>query len=58
MHSGQPGRQLNAYVNYAFGDETQEMVYGYEPWRLERLRGLKKKYDPKGKFNFYEPIKV
>ncbi|KAL8990450.1 MAG: hypothetical protein Q9177_000900 [Variospora cf. flavescens] len=58
MHTGQPGRKLNAYVNYAFGDETQEMVYGHEPWRLERLRGLKRKYDPRGEFNFYEPIKV
>ncbi|KAL8704812.1 MAG: hypothetical protein Q9201_002044 [Fulgogasparrea decipioides] len=58
MHAGQPGRRLNAYVNYAFGDETQEQVYGYEPWRLQRLRGLKKKYDPQGRFNFYEPIKV
>ncbi|KAL9038283.1 MAG: hypothetical protein Q9214_005341, partial [Letrouitia sp. 1 TL-2023] len=58
MHAGQPGRRLNVYVNYAFGDETQEQVYGYEPWRLERLRTLKKKYDPLGNFNFYEPIKV
>ena len=58
IQSGQPGRQLNAYVNYAFGDETQEEVYGYEPWRLERLRALKKKYDPLGGFNFYEPIEV
>ncbi|KAL9012927.1 MAG: hypothetical protein Q9173_002348 [Seirophora scorigena] len=58
MHAGQPARKRNAYVNYAFGDETQEQVYGYEPWRLERLRGLKRKYDPQGRFNFYEPIKV
>ena len=33
------------------------MLYGYEPWRLEKLRGLKKVYDPKGKFNFYNPVK-
>lgn len=58
MHAGQPGRRLNVYVNYAFGDETQEQVYGYEPWRLQRLRELKKKYDPQGRFNFYEPIKI
>ncbi|KAL9577457.1 MAG: hypothetical protein Q9212_006351 [Teloschistes hypoglaucus] len=58
MHAGQPGRKLNVYVNYAFGDETQEQVYGYEPWRLQRLRALKKKYDPQGRFNFYEPIKI
>ena len=58
MQSGQPGRKLNAYVNYAFGDEGQQAVYGYEPWRLARLQGLKRKYDPQGRFNFYEPIAV
>ncbi|KAL8897784.1 MAG: hypothetical protein Q9192_002412 [Flavoplaca navasiana] len=26
MHAGQPGGKLNAYVNCAYGDETQEMV--------------------------------
>lgn len=52
------GLELRAYVNYAKGDESQEAVYGYEPWRLERLRQLKKRYDPLRRFNFYEPIKV
>ena len=57
LHAGdKPGRTLNAYVNYASTDETPEMLYGYEPWRLERLRGLKSKYDPRGRFNFYNPI--
>ncbi|KAF2237159.1 Glucooligosaccharide oxidase [Viridothelium virens] len=50
------GLKLNAYVNYAHGDEGQKAVYGYEPWRLEKLRGLKKIYDPHGRFNFFEPI--
>lgn len=50
------GLRLNAYVNYARGDEKAEAVYGYEQWRLERLRKLKKEYDPFGRFNFYEPI--
>ncbi|KAL8790938.1 MAG: hypothetical protein Q9213_000363 [Squamulea squamosa] len=53
---GEKPRQLNVYTNYAYGDETLQQVYGYEPWRLERLRALKKKWDPKGKFNFYNPI--
>ncbi|KAL8856133.1 MAG: hypothetical protein Q9178_007258 [Gyalolechia marmorata] len=53
---GQKPRALNAYTNYAYGDETLQQVYGYEPWRLQRLRALKKKWDPKGKFNFYNPI--
>ncbi|KAI4211498.1 MAG: hypothetical protein LQ351_005674 [Letrouitia transgressa] len=57
LHEGdRPGRPLNAYVNYAYGDETLEQLYGYEPWRLQRLRVLKKKWDPNGRFNFYNPI--
>lgn len=50
------GSELVAYVNYARGDESIEAVYGYEPWRLEKLRRLKKEYDPFGRFNFYAPI--
>ncbi len=57
FHAGDlPGRPFNAYVNYAYGDESLEARYGYEPWRLENLRALKKTYDPQGKFNFYNPI--
>ena len=41
---------LNAYVNYAHGDETEEDWYGHESWRIHRLTTLKKKY--------YAPIKV
>ncbi|MCJ1377218.1 hypothetical protein MMC17_000310 [Xylographa soralifera] len=59
LHAGdEPGRMLNVYVNYAFGDETQEQIYGYEPWRLDKLRALKKEYDPHGRFNYYNPIIV
>jgi hypothetical protein len=54
VHAGQaPGTKLDVYVNYAFGDETLESIYGYEPWRLEKLRGLKKEWDPQNKFNFF-----
>lgn len=52
------GLQLGAYVNYAIGDESNEAVYGYEKWRLERLRALKKEYDPRGGFGFFEGIAV
>lgn len=52
------GLKLQAYLNYASGDESQEALFGYEPWRLQRLRKLKKKYDPLGRFNLYGPIKV
>jgi hypothetical protein len=48
--------KLHAYVNYAFGDETLQEMYGHEPWRVSKLKDLKKKYDPSGKFNFYAPI--
>ncbi|KAF1925914.1 FAD-binding domain-containing protein [Didymella exigua CBS 183.55] len=34
--------KLVAYVNYAREDETMQGMYGYEPWRLEKLRRLKK----------------
>ncbi|KAF2165952.1 hypothetical protein M409DRAFT_66888 [Zasmidium cellare ATCC 36951] len=43
------------YVNYAHGYETLEEVYG-EGWRVERLRGLKRRWDPEGAFGFYVPI--
>ncbi|KAE8150125.1 FAD binding domain-containing protein [Aspergillus avenaceus] len=55
-NAGQPDRKPVTYVNYAFGDESLDSMYGYEPWRLERLRELKKKYDPSNQFRFYNPI--
>ena len=50
------GEELHAYVNYAHGDESLEEMYGHQPWRLERLRKLKKQYDPENRFGFYAPI--
>ncbi|KAI1490987.1 hypothetical protein F5X96DRAFT_509465 [Biscogniauxia mediterranea] len=55
-NAGQPQRQPTAYVNYAGGYESLEAMYGYEPWRLERLRSLKAKYDPQNRFAYYNPI--
>jgi hypothetical protein len=55
-NGGQPTRLPNAYVNYASGFEPVEQWYGHETWRLQRLRGLKVKYDPHNKFRFYNPI--
>lgn len=51
------GKRTITYVNYAHGDESLESIYGFDSWRLEKLRRLKKEYDPEGKFNFYAPIK-
>ncbi|OOF93992.1 hypothetical protein ASPCADRAFT_209242 [Aspergillus carbonarius ITEM 5010] len=47
---------IRAYVNYAHGDETPQQLYGSEKWRQQRLRALKAKYDPTGKFSYYAPI--
>lgn len=44
------------YVSYAHGDESQEALYGKR--KLERLRALKKKWDPKDIFSFNAGIKV
>jgi hypothetical protein len=57
-NQGQPNLRPTAYVNYAFGDEGNEQWYGYEPWRLEKLRSLKALYDPNGAFNYYNPIVI
>lgn len=48
----------SAYVNYAKGSESMQQMYGYESWRVERLKQLKRKYDPRGRFSFYAPIKA
>jgi FAD/FMN-containing dehydrogenase len=56
FNAGQPGRDPTAYVNYASGYESLQAMYGYEPWRLERLRSLKAKYDPQNSFAYYNPI--
>ncbi|PGH14341.1 hypothetical protein AJ80_05931 [Polytolypa hystricis UAMH7299] len=55
-NAGQPDRLPTTYVNYAAGGESLESIYGYEPWRLERLRTLKDKYDPNNRFRYYNPI--
>lgn len=55
-----PNAKPTTYVNYAIGAdwETQQSTYGYEPWRLAKLRDLKTKYDPDNKFNHFVPIIV
>lgn len=56
LREGTGSDEMSAYVNYAFGDETLEEMYGHEPWRQERLAQLKDEYDPHRKFRFYAPI--
>jgi len=50
-----PGK-LRAYVNYAYGDETMQAMYGWEEWRLTKLRELKKVWDPESRMRWYNPI--
>lgn len=45
----------HSYVNYANGRESLQEIYGDE-WRLEKLRQLKRRYDPRNQFRFYAPI--
>ncbi|GAP88217.1 putative FAD binding domain-containing protein [Rosellinia necatrix] len=52
-HAGEPTLPPRTYMNYGAGIETPEEMYGYEPWRLEKLRGLKSKYDPHNQFRYY-----
>jgi hypothetical protein len=56
LHQGSGRSELHAYLNYAFGNETPQQLYGAEDWRQRRLRDLKRKYDPSGRFSFYGPI--
>lgn len=47
--------KLHVYQNYAHSEPVQAF-YGYEAWRLPRLQGLKKKFDPRNVFGNYHPI--
>lgn len=49
-------KHLRAYVNYANGDEPLEAVYGWEEWRLKKLRQLKHQWDPANKMKYYVPF--
>lgn len=48
--------QTKVYVSYGQGDETQEALYGER--KLERLRALKRKYDPQQMFSWNNPILI
>lgn len=52
--------RLHQYVNYGNTTTTRqdpsEALYGYEPWRLAKLRSLKDQYDPQNAFRFYQPL--
>ncbi|KAJ8130682.1 hypothetical protein O1611_g2947 [Lasiodiplodia mahajangana] len=56
--AGKVSRRPDTYVNYASGAsyESVESIYGYDSWRLQKLRGLKAKYDPNNRFRFFVPL--
>ncbi|WQF82340.1 Putative FAD-binding domain, PCMH-type, FAD-binding, type PCMH, subdomain 2 [Colletotrichum destructivum] len=56
IHEGSGRSEKHVYLNYAFGDESPKEWYGSEQWRQDRLKALKAKYDPNGRFSFYGPI--
>ncbi|CEN60633.1 hypothetical protein ASPCAL03069 [Aspergillus calidoustus] len=45
---------LAVYVNYAYGDETLEQMYGAR--KLRRLSALKRRYDPDNVFRFHHAL--
>lgn len=55
LHRGSGRTQMHTYINYAYGNESPKEWYGHEQWRQDRLKALKTKYDPKGRFSFYGP---
>ncbi|KAJ4298229.1 hypothetical protein N0V90_006128 [Kalmusia sp. IMI 367209] len=58
IYTGLGTGKRHAYVNYASGKESVEEVYGKERWRVEKLKALKRVWDPESRFRFYNPIVV
>lgn len=55
--SGLPAAsKKHTYVNYAIGTENFNQMYGYEAWRVKKLKGLKSAWDPKDNFAYYNPV--
>lgn len=50
--------RLQQYVNYGHGSghDPVESLYGYEPWRLEKLGRVKAALDPEHHFSGYQPL--
>ncbi|KAK4452741.1 6-hydroxy-d-nicotine oxidase [Podospora aff. communis PSN243] len=46
-----------SYVNYAVEQESLNALYGYNDWRLKKLRHLKQVLDPKGRYSFFAPVR-
>lgn len=48
--------ETHSYVNYDYGDQSPKGWYGSAPFRQIKLKLLKLKYDPLGRFSFFGPI--
>ncbi|KAF2653473.1 FAD-binding domain-containing protein [Lophiostoma macrostomum CBS 122681] len=46
----------HTYVNYAIGSESLQELYGWEEWRVAKLEGLKRAWDPYNAFAYYNPL--
>lgn len=46
----------HTYVNYSPWSSPLQEVFGRDPGRVERLKALKKQWDPKNKFGYYSGI--
>lgn len=47
---------MSVYIGYATGTETVEQIYGRDKCKLNKLKAIKNKYDPHGRFGFYAPV--
>jgi Berberine and berberine like len=54
LNRGTNNALQNRYVNFAYGGEKDDELYG--AGKLDRLRELKKKWDEKRHFSHYNPI--
>ncbi|KAI5836984.1 hypothetical protein DFP73DRAFT_487985 [Morchella snyderi] len=58
LHADSGFERPAVYVNYAQVTEGFGAMYGHEEWRQERLKDLKRKWDPKCMFSGYNPIPI
>ncbi|KAK8086706.1 FAD-linked oxidoreductase azaL [Apiospora phragmitis] len=56
LEGSEDPQHLRAYVNYAHGTESLQEMYGWEEWRLEKLKSLKGQWDPDNRRRYYAPI--
>ncbi|KAK6845412.1 hypothetical protein PG995_015522 [Apiospora arundinis] len=56
LEGSEDPQHLRAYVNYAHGTESLQEIYGWEEWRLEKLKRLKAQWDPENRMRYYAPI--